>query len=306
MQFRDSFKALVHNETSLNSAIKFRYLKECITDKLSPIAQLPESEEGYADAWQLVVRQYEDPRKITASHFNQILSTKKINAESYEDIQRLYKEALTNITAVSKLMNKDELFDAFAAHIILGKLDHSRELYENDCSKCIPSWSMLQEFLEKRKQALGAMPFLKGAARSDQKLGAAQSQQNRSSPKPVNSFVSSQEPKCPQCSQSHWLNQCTTFKAFDVPQRSKKVREFKLCFNCFGSHTLKECTSKYTCRHCDKKHHSLLHPEAKPPRDNEQTAMITQLNPDADEFQQEFSCLSSSAHNSSTVMLSTA
>lgn len=300
IQFRDSFKALIHDETSLSSAIKFRYLKECITDKLSPIAQLPESAEGYADAWKLVCDQYEDPRRITAAHFNQILAAKKMNAESYEDIQGLYNETLSNFNAVSKLMNKDELFDAFVAHLTLSKLDHhSRELYENDYSTCIPSWCHLKEFLEKRRKALSAMPVAKGSIKTEQK---APSQSGRSNSKPVNSFVANQSnAKCPMCSMSHWLNQCDAFKLLDISQRSRKVNEFKLCYNCFGAHEIKNCTSKFTCRHCDKKHHSLLHKEAKDPV-NTETRQV-QLNQEAPEFVHSYSTKSA---GESTVMLSTA
>lgn len=303
IQFRDSFKALIHDETSLSSAIKFRYLKECITDKLSPIAQLPESAEGYADAWKLVCDQYEDPRRITAAHFNQILATKKMNAESYEDIQRLYNETLSNVNAVSKLMNKDELFDAFVAHLTLSKLDHhSRELYENDYSACIPSWCHLKEFLDKRRKALSAMPVAKGSIKTEQK---APTQPARSFSKPVNSFVANQsDAKCPMCSMSHWLNQCDAFKALDIPQRSGKVKDFKLCYNCFGAHEIKNCTSKFTCRHCDKKHHSLLHKEDKNPV-NTETRQV-QLNQEAPEFVSSAHSYSTKSAGESTVMLSTA
>ena len=39
-----------------------------------------------------------------------------------------------------------------------------------------------------------------------------------------------------------------------------EVKKHSLCFNCLSpSHSAKECASKVVCRHCNGKHHSLLH-----------------------------------------------
>jgi Protein of unknown function (DUF1759) len=63
VSFRDTFISMVHENPDLSGSTKFRYLKSSITDKLSPIAFMPESTEGYEDAWETVKRFYENKRK---------------------------------------------------------------------------------------------------------------------------------------------------------------------------------------------------------------------------------------------------
>ncbi len=66
--------------------------------------------------------------------------------------------------------------------------------------------------------------------------------------------------KCPSCGEGHLLVRCTTFAALPVDERNKLVREKRLRLNCFGpSHAVRNCSSKYSCRHCHQRHHSLLH-----------------------------------------------
>ena len=67
-------------------------------------------------------------------------------------------------------------------------------------------------------------------------------------------------PKCAACGESHLLNRCPTFIALDVDKRNKTVRDRRLCVNCFSDkHTCRLCPSKFSCRHCGGRHHSLLH-----------------------------------------------
>ncbi len=76
--------------------------------------------------------------------------------------------------------------------------------------------------------------------------------------------------KCIACSETHQLNRCATFVAFDVEKRNKLVRERRLCLNCFSDrYGCRTCPSKFSCRHCGLKHHSLLH------RDREQQSSAT-------------------------------
>ena len=45
-----------------------------------------------------------------------------------------------------------------------------------------------------------------------------------------------------------------------LADRHKFVKDKKLCFNCFQSgHSSNACPSKFTCRECKMKHHTLLH-----------------------------------------------
>ena len=60
--------------------------------------------------------------------------------------------------------------------------------------------------------------------------------------------------------EKHPLYQCQKFKDMDVKVRKERVRNAKLCFNCFvPGHRNTDCRSSFTCRICSAKHNTLLH-----------------------------------------------
>ena len=68
--------------------------------------------------------------------------------------------------------------------------------------------------------------------------------------------------KCSLCQGGHKLWNCNVFKAKSVEERSKYVKLSYLCYNCLQlGQKLKECTFKWNCRKCGKKHNILLHYE---------------------------------------------
>ncbi|XP_059618025.1 uncharacterized protein LOC132262697 [Phlebotomus argentipes] len=71
---------------------------------------------------------------------------------------------------------------------------------------------------------------------------------------------------CPHCNQpGHELFQCDRFKALPCADRRAFVAGNKICYNCMRpNHTVRNCTSKSTCRFCNKSHHTWLHPEDTP------------------------------------------
>ena len=61
----------------------------------------------------------------------------------------------------------------------------------------------------------------------------------------------------------HLISKITTLasvRSLDASRRNSEAKKNLLCFNCLSaSHAAKNCTSKVLCRHCNGKHHSLLH-----------------------------------------------
>uniref|UniRef100_A0ABM0M187 Uncharacterized protein LOC102806767 n=1 Tax=Saccoglossus kowalevskii TaxID=10224 RepID=A0ABM0M187_SACKO len=68
-------------------------------------------------------------------------------------------------------------------------------------------------------------------------------------------------PPCTYCKGGHTPNDCVVVSDFD--SRLDIVKRNKLCFNCLGNHVVNNCRSKYSCRHCQKKHHTSLHDKSK-------------------------------------------
>ena len=74
-----------------------------------------------------------------------------------------------------------------------------------------------------------------------------ESQQNRST-------------NCPVDQGDHYIGKCPKFLQMSPFERNAEVKKNFLCYNCLSStHNAKTCPSKVSCRHCSRKHHSMLH-----------------------------------------------
>ena len=64
------------------------------------------------------------------------------------------------------------------------------------------------------------------------------------------------DPTCAFCKGMHKTTSCTSVTC--PKERLAIVKSAGLCFNCLARHKVSECTSKFSCRECHKKHHTTL------------------------------------------------
>ncbi|XP_065082561.1 uncharacterized protein LOC135704951 [Ochlerotatus camptorhynchus] len=84
---------------------------------------------------------------------------------------------------------------------------------------------------------------------------------------------------CISCSEKHLLVQCPTFQRLSVGQRRELIAQKRLCWNCFkSSNVARNCDSRFSCRLCHERHHTLLHqPQASPfPQKGSGTPVVEQ------------------------------
>ena len=285
--FRDSYKSLIHNQLSLSGSTKFRYLKTTITDKHSPINHLLETDDGYDDAWTAVLAYYDDKRRILDSHFGGMLTAKRMAGETHEEMQRLTNEFTLHTASIERMYEKDFLYDALVAHLVIFRLEpHTRDLWETENKNKIPSWPELQKFLQERRKTLSTMPTPKVNLKqvtSTKNISSASNKPNwrssnvnaasktsESTVAPTASVTTHQNHatapaavpanlRCLMCSGNHRLNACNVFLQLSIPDRLKKVQDWRICTNCFGRHAVDDCKSLFTCRSCHQRHHTMLH-----------------------------------------------
>ena len=66
--------------------------------------------------------------------------------------------------------------------------------------------------------------------------------------------------RCNICSQYHRTEVCAQLVNLAVDDRVKRLKDLKLCFNCFSKEHLKpQCDNIPSCATCSRKHHTLLH-----------------------------------------------
>uniref|UniRef100_A0AAR5NZ00 DUF5641 domain-containing protein n=1 Tax=Dendroctonus ponderosae TaxID=77166 RepID=A0AAR5NZ00_DENPD len=102
--------------------------------------------------------------------------------------------------------------------------------------------------------------FLKNTANLLDSLAPRQIKVSSERPKTHFKTFHSSAPNCILCKQSHFLYKCNEFLKLSPRERSAKARELRVCLNCLAKgHFVPQCQSKFTCRSCKSKHHSLLH-----------------------------------------------
>ena len=90
--------------------------------------------------------------------------------------------------------------------------------------------------------------------------------------------VSTQKKKrpCHLCSQDHHLDVCPDFLRKKLADRTKYIKEEKLCFGCLNSnHVSKDCKRKMECNICQKNHPTSLHDDHWKPRKGEEMSEET-------------------------------
>lgn len=177
-----------------------------------------------------------------------------MNHENDEKLQQILNEVTSNTEALRRLLNKEEMFDSFVAHLVIGNLDNStRVLFEAENEEEIPTWPSLKTYLDKRRKILSSIPAMKSKPSSIE-------MSNRSKDHVTNESHRTIVISCLLCKGSHFLMQCPEFLQMEVKQRHQVVTENKLCFNCLSkNHLSSNCSSKSKCKTCNMPHHTMLH-----------------------------------------------
>ena len=67
---------------------------------------------------------------------------------------------------------------------------------------------------------------------------------------------------CPECGGNHYASGCDLFKEKTLSQKKEFVQAHSLCYRCLKpGHSVNDCRNRYNCKHCDGRHHVLLHSE---------------------------------------------
>jgi len=249
---------------------------------LDVIKNIPVTADNFAIAWKTLVSRYENKRRLIEVHAAALHNLPSVSRESALELNELRDKANRAIAALRNLKRSSEdiLNDLLVFHVSQ-KLDPTTrkawKLRGGD-ETTIPSYDDLDRFIENRARALEelALPNFAKTPRSPRVTSATAS---------AASSVS-----CPLCKSSHFINKCPQFIKSNPNQRAEIITTCNRCLNCLSAkHTAKACPSKYTCRTCQLKHHSMLHVDsdstptkgaaaAKPDAQSKPTTSVAALN----------------------------
>ncbi|XP_058817061.1 uncharacterized protein LOC131680357 [Topomyia yanbarensis] len=298
LSFRDTFTSMVHSNGNIPTVAKLQYLLQSLEgDAKKPFESVDVEADNYASTWDALHKRYDNRRFLKRQLFRTLYELPAVKQESAKRIHSLVDDFQRHVRALAKLDEPVEHWDTPLANMLSYKLDQStlRAWEEKTSSQDDVKYEELVEFLYQRVRVLNSVgPDTQQPA--PPKVAGPPSWKGTKVKFAANAAATpNQDSPCQlACSDSHSLRNCPVFLGKDVRQRRKLVSQKRLCWNCLSfGHPARKCVSKFTCRTCHERHHSLLH-DSSPSRVSSSPA-ITGSSQQSPPVQQPYSSSSGSA-----------
>lgn len=273
ISFRDNFLSMIHGNDDIPTVNKLQYLLQSLEgDAKKPFESVDIQADNYATTWDALMKRYDNKRYLRKELFRRLFELPPMERESAEDLNTLVDDFQRHVKALGKLGEPIVHWDTPLTFILCNKLDpHTLRAWEQETrQKDTVKYDELTEFLTHQVRMLKSVssdlqyrsqgPSIKVAGPTPKKSSTITSVVNSAT-----NVIKTNILRCHACSQEHQLFQCPTFANLSVERRRELVSQHDLCWNCFRpNHQAKVCRSKFSCRTCHAKHHTLLHDEAAP------------------------------------------
>ncbi|XP_070074050.1 uncharacterized protein [Drosophila takahashii] len=255
--FKDIYESTVHNKTHLGKIQKFHYLKSFIVGEAANLlSHMSITESAYYSAWERVNERYNRPRHIVNSLLDTFMELVAAPNGEVSNLRKLTdgaNEIIRGLDAVGETSR-----DCWVIHLVLAKIDPDsrRKWIEDTRGAATPTVTDLFKFLDDRCE-----DFELSQATSAIKLDPGSHTDKPAKTK--RALIAVNSGNCGKCgSADHQLYRCSQFQNLNIEHRRSFVKGKSLCFNCLRpGHRSSQCKSKHSCKHCNGRHHSLVHPE---------------------------------------------
>lgn len=269
------YDSLIHNKDNLSPTEKFHYLVDSLDgDAKRTVTGWSIVGENYNEAYDSLVRTYENVYRITMAHLEELFSMQKIERETYESLRAVIDVTNRVLRQLRVSGSPVEHWDhVIVYHLISRMPPRTLQAWEqNQDIREMPSKDDVLNFLDRRARGLINSSSNQANSSADKKkeprpFGAVakpnqMSSQKASSSKQVSTI------KCFKCDGSHPIYRCPDVLSKTLSDRFKIVRSMKLCQNCLcPNHESGSKQCKFgPCKHCriGEYHNSILCKEFRP------------------------------------------
>ncbi|XP_065089697.1 uncharacterized protein LOC135710919 [Ochlerotatus camptorhynchus] len=273
ISFRDNFLSMIHSNDEIPTVNKLQYLLQSLEgDAKKPFESVDIQADNYASTWDALMKRYDDKRFLRKELFRGLFDLPLMKRESAHELNTLVDDFQRHVKALGKLGEPIKHLDTPLTFILCNKLDVStlRSWEHETRQKEEVKYDELVEFLIQHVRMLKSVSSdlqhrsqgatIKVAGTIPKKSTSVKSIANAATNESNSNAL-----QCHACSQKHQLYQCPTFANLSVKQRLELISQRSLCWNCFRpNYQAKICKSKFSCRTCHARHHTLLHDQAAP------------------------------------------
>ena len=267
MSFIDLFQGSVDSNSKLSNSQKLHYLKASLRgDAAKLLSSVTISDSNYEVAKEILKNRYSNPRLISRAHVKSIVDISNQETENSKSLNALIESVEEHRLALSNLGHNVDEQDLFLLYIVVEKLSPiTRQEWEIATPGTDPqTFDQLKTFLQNRCRALEASESVSKSHKDKRDVQKATKHDATVQPR-TQVYTTSEDTFCECCGEKHKIFTCSKFKGLSSFDKTAMIKRHALCFNCLKTgHMLNACKSS-GCRHCGKKHHSLLHrfPEVK-------------------------------------------
>ena len=283
--FYDLFNASVHSNNSLKPAEKLNYLKTALKgEAFTLVKNLTITDTNYENARNILEQRYANKRFIVRMHLDEIFNQGVIKCENGNGLRKLLEAFHENVAALKAQGCNCNDWDPILLHVLAGKLDiETRKQWELQQSGTeLQKLPDLLKFIDTRARALETIEKNSTKGQEKPNFCDQNSATGSVSDWKFQSYATQLESrKCTVRPTDQSVAKTDEFKTMTPLQRKQFVQSKNLCFNCLRpGHAVANCPSKFSCRHCSTKHHSLLHIDvANQPKRFEKAKVSTTDNP---------------------------
>lgn len=281
-EFKDSFQSIMKKYKGDNVE-KFTHLKNYLRGEAKDtVKHLGTNNESYDTAWELLTSQYENKNAIIEGHLESILSLPAIDSQSAGTIRSAITTTKGCLAAIKNLEIMTETWDPMVVYILKKKMDSEiRGKWEEERKGSFEPAKLkeLVAFLDTRHKIAAAYPrknvsksqIPEQRTRQSKTLHITENipeQGDQHETESMHDHVTDDDvdalfnynhkgETCGICGDAHRVFRCP--KLTDAHEALKLVKEKQLCTNCLYKHNTINCSSKFNCKTCEQRHHTLLH-----------------------------------------------
>ncbi|XP_062551491.1 uncharacterized protein LOC134216656 isoform X2 [Armigeres subalbatus] len=263
LTFHDTFMALIHSNTEVPDIQKFHYLRAAVKGEAAQVIEsISISSANYDLAWEALKGRYSNEYLLKKRHLQALFDVPRMKKESAATLHSLVDEFERHTKILHQLGEPTDSWSTILEHLLCTRLhEDTLKAWEDHASTVKdPNYSCIIEFLQRRIRVLESISVNHHATVSSVPPPSSTSKKQQIAHLSSYPSTASISKRCLVCNQPHMLAQCFKFQRLPLPERQQIVDTKRLCFNCLKSdHSWRNCRSEVNCRHCNRRHHTLLH-----------------------------------------------
>lgn len=268
--FKELFTALVLNNNSISDLQKLHYLRSYVRGSAAHfITSLSLQPISLKISMDLLTDRYENRHVLIQTHLDKILKFAPLTSATAENLIGLHDTVMEVHHALSTLDTKEKLGEYWLVALAAQHLDRGTRVAWETATGASKEYPTLKGFLsfvancsrsKSSVERIKDKPATSTAVRSQPSRSSYNTTVARtaSSTAPTTSATTKATP-CDYCHEDHYIAYCPGFLDLDVDARKKRVILNRLCFNCLGRHSSRDCKTSNSCKNCGVRHHTLLH-----------------------------------------------